>query len=399
MARSYMSRSGQRVDPYYTPQWLADRLIAYMPDTLSGNIIDPCMGGGALLSAVESRFRDQVTLLGLDIDSGAVRSLRESEPSWGLGRANLLDPKSRSASIPWRRAKSDLAAVVINPPFSQKGGGGEIIHYEDYSGRVSPANQFLVEVLKFLSPSVGIFAVLPDGAINADRHRPLWAEIERKYEVSVLEKVRPTTFKGARVATALVKLVRRPNALLQANPALPQTRTLAPTLEGCRCVEIIRGRTPVHSVDESRATQKVPFLHTTNLMDVFPTRFASDHLADEAPFVLIVRVGQWKRPSTVELGRVVLSDCLIALRPKTVTQLDVLQNSIEENSEILLEKYKGTGAQYLTLNALMEALAMIGWQPEVVKAGSPVNPCRCEAGEEISQLNSSVKAEGSLMLA
>lgn len=368
-----MRKSNYSIDPFYTPPWLAEQLAGMLPGNLCGNVLDPCVGGGSLLEAVESRFGSDVALLGADLNPNAVRELRASKPDWIVGLADMLHPRSRNSSRPWQQAKAELSAVLLNPPFSHRGNGGDIVSYGEFVGRVAPANRFLIEALKELDPVHGFYAILPDGAIEAERHRQLWDEIRKRNAVKVLARVKPTSFRGARVSTSLLSITPGKSEILQPS-LLAGDHSRQST---CTCVEVIRGRVPVHSLRNLECLGGTPFLHTTNLSASFPSRFAPNELADEAPFILIPRVGRWKQPKLIQLGRVVLSDCLIALRPSNAGQLNMLQETLVDNAETFQREFKGTGAPYLTLNALTKVLDSLGWSPRIVKAGSPFSECAC----------------------
>jgi hypothetical protein len=363
------------VDSFYTPTWLARELAEAMPANLEGRVLDPSAGAGALLAGVRDRFGEKVTLVGIDVDAEVVGRLRRAEPKWLVSHADILTARSRRSSRAWRAASDDIAAVVLNPPFSYRGNGGDHINYGEFNGRVAPAMHFLVEVLRDLAPTSGVFAILPDGAIDAQKHQALWTEIRQRFDVVRLRRFKPTTFLGARVSTSLVRLI--PGTSGQAPIEITTTRDSPVT--GCRCVEVIRGRVPVHKVrDALPAVNPAPFFHTTTLSTQVPRFTAAAELSDEAPLVVITRVGRWSEPTVVDLGRIVLSDCLIALRPKSRAHVDALRASVEEAGSEFRQNYRGTGARYLTLDAVVRELETLGWHPHVVKASSGVGDCCCE---------------------
>lgn len=370
-----MTRPTQAVDAFYTPDWLADELAACLPEGLEGSVLDPSVGGGSLLSAVERRFGDRVNPLGIDVDGAAVKTLRLARPRWVVSHADLLSSASRGNSRAWRAARMSVSAVVLNPPFSYRGNGGVHAVYADFEGRVAPAMSFLVEVIRGLRPSAGIFAVLPDGAIDAEKHELLWQQIGRFYTMSRLRRIDATSFRGARVSTSLVQIV--PGCTLPLPIATAATRPRLP--DGCKCVEVIRGRVQVHHARGATGANPAPFIHTTNLASPSPHWMAPGALADEAPLVLITRVGHWSEPALLDVGRAVLSDCLIALRPRARTQVEALRDSISGSSAEFRAVYRGTGAKYLTLASTVDQLADLGWHPHVAKASSPVAPCCCRA--------------------
>lgn len=365
------------VDAYYTPAWLADELAAALPHDMCGAVLDPTVGEGALLSAVGARFKQDVQLLGVDIDDVAVAKLRRERPDWIVSRADVLKPASRRASQAWRAASAEVTAVVTNPPFSYRGNGGSVICYRGFTGRAAPAMQFLLAALTDLRPTAGVFAVLPDGAMDAERHEGLWQAIEQDHVVTRLRRFKATSFRGARVATSLVRIVPGGRDMKTVEYLASERSAFAE----CRCVEVIRGRVPVHIVRRAEPENPAPFLHTTNVHRGGPAMFAESSLADDAPFLVINRIGKWRRPTSLDVGRAVLSDCLIALRPRSRGQIDVLGGDLIRAESWVAAEYRGTGAQYVTLAGVVRQLRRLGWHPHVLPAGASLGECCCTVAD------------------
>lgn len=368
-----MRSVGAAIDAYYTPPALAAAVASAMPTDLSGTVLDPTVGGGALLAAVHERFGERVEMLGIDVDPSAIDRLRLEQPLWKLSAADVLHSRSRGSAVAWREAKTRLDAVVLNPPFSYRGNGGVHVRYGAFCGRVAPAVQFLAAVLSELCPVRCIVALLPDGAIDAERHRALWAEIARDYDVERLERFKSSSFRGARVATSLVKLTPRPSVPSRVERYTPD---VVEPVDGCGCVEIVRGRVQVHTLGSLESDDPAPFLHTTGLA----ARHLPDapgRLADLAPLVAITRVGRWSQPRIIDVGRVVLSDCVIGLRPRDRAQLARLASSILAMESDFRASFRGTGAQYVTIADVERLLQNAGWHPHRVKAGNLPAGCCC----------------------
>lgn len=367
-------------DAYYTPQWLADEIIAALPGDLSGLIIDPAAGEGALLSAMERRFNERVRGIAIDIDANVVRKLSAQHPNWIVSRADFLSVQSRVASSAWRETRGGVSAVLLNPPFSYRGNGGPFATYRGFSGRVAPAMQFLLTALQEFEPTYGFVAILPDGALHADRHAGLWAEISIDYSVERIKTPSTSSFQGARVATTVVvlrKQVSSPVASLTSG--LPVQDVTYP--QGCACVEIIRGRIPVYRLPEfvHDGSPDVPFFHTTSFRrEPLETGARVPYrLADCSPFVLISRVGRWQDPLIVDVGRLALSDCVIALRPRDRSKLAELREWFMSHASEVRGQYRGTGASYVTVSALENVLRKHGWHPHKVRASEDVGLCCC----------------------
>ncbi|WP_181026918.1 N-6 DNA methylase [Pseudoclavibacter sp. RFBB5] len=361
------------LDAYYTPEAVARELVSHLPAGVTGAVMDPTVGDGALLRAVHSRYEESVTLLGIDVNGKTVRNLRRERPDWCLSQADCLKSESRLASKAWRLARADLDVVVMNPPFSHRGGGGAWVEFGDFAGHVAPAVHFLTELISNLNPRHGFYAILPDGALRAERHEKLWAEIEKSFEVRVLAKLRTSLFAGARVSTSIIHL--KSGRTIRNEPAVLQSKNNG----SCRCVDIVRGRVPVHKARTSVIKDPVPFIHTSAIGAAQHPQSSDLVLSDTTPFVLISRVGSWRSPRTLEIGPVVLSDCVIAIRPTHRPNLTDLFEDIVEHESLFLDALRGTGAQYLTLRALTECLQKLGWQPRISRSGVAPTPCLCAA--------------------
>lgn len=377
-----MTRDSPRLDDYYTPPWAAEALASVLPDSLEGRVLDPAVGGGALLKAVEMRFGSKVSLLGIDVNNDAVRQLRAVNPEWSVSTADLLRASSRSASRAWQAARRDgLGAVVMNPPFSYRGNAGAFIEYASFRGRVAPSMHFLTEVLRSLKPSEGFFAILPDGALDAERHRGLWERLRGDYDVERLMRLRNSSFRGARVSTSIVRLrpwQRLVSAADSTIAAVPSPWT-PQTPSSCRCVEVVRGRVQIHSLPTLRESgASAPFIHTTDLESSTLERSAPERLADTAPLFLISRVGKWRRPRLIDVGQVVLSDCLIGIRPRSNAGLVSMIAAMPSLASDLQRRMRGTGAPYLTLGDVTSILSAAGWHVHLTKASSPPGECCCE---------------------
>lgn len=370
------------IDKHFTPSWMADQLVSLMPEDLDGPVLDPSVGGGALLEAVERRYGRSIPLLGIDVDPRAVRMLRATKPEWVLSEADSLLRRSRASSTVWRLASGGLDAVVLNPPFSQRGAGGRHLRYREFEGRVGPSLEFLVTITRALMPRLGAFAIMPLGAMEALRYRSLWQQLHRDFDIDVRPNGGTSSFKGVRVATVLVRMVPHLDPARRAASPRSSFKSSEPTRDGlshvaCRCVDVIRGRVPVHTVGQHASAEGVPFVHSTNLRGRPTQAWVQRRLADESPMLLIPRVGRWLTPTSATVGDLVLSDCVIGLRPRQVRELPRLQESVASSAVTFAEAYTGTGAKYITVHSVESVLRGLGWRPHPVRAGTSIGRCEC----------------------
>ena len=67
-------------------------------------------------------------MVGTDIDCRAVRKLRKVSESWRTGVCDFMNPRSRQSSPVLRSLNGRTNLVLLNPPFSCRGGQESICH-------------------------------------------------------------------------------------------------------------------------------------------------------------------------------------------------------------------------------------------------------------------------------
>ena len=99
---------------FWTPDWVADAMAAYVLGGGADHLFDPAVGAGALFQAakrIASRSGKTVTLYGTEIDPRAIEQAREG----GLSDSDLAAVEMRDFAIdpPPRRFR----AIAANPPY------------------------------------------------------------------------------------------------------------------------------------------------------------------------------------------------------------------------------------------------------------------------------------------
>lgn len=356
--------------------------MALIPRRVGMTVFDPAMGEGALLAAAERHLGSATTILGADIDRSVVSGLSRTSPHWKVSAADATRAASRRSSSAWRQARLSVDAIVMNPPFSFRGYGGLLIQYGGSQFRATPAMAFVATALAELTPTDGLYAVLPRGSVDGARDRQLWAEITKDFEPEVHAELPRGTFPAAAATSLIVSI--RPRALPPKNVREPED---GPELASggrpyCTCVEVVRGRTAA-SVGTAAASGLVPWLHTRELRDgkaAFKLVDLPITLATIGPFVTLPRVGRFDsgKIAIVRRGAVVLSDCLFALR-MPAGNLEDLRNDLLRIRNELADQYFGTGAPHLTLERVIRLLATHGYRARHVKAGAEPSGCWCDA--------------------
>ena len=144
----------------YTPQLLADALVAALEDTPTARWLEPCVGKGALLEAISRGGTEKQRIVGLDL-------ALTPEPSDRLGRV-----KRSTEFLDWAsRTTSRFDRIIANPPYISlrklptKVRTAALLHRTP-AGDPVPAGSncwyaFLCASLGLLRPSGSIGFVLP----------------------------------------------------------------------------------------------------------------------------------------------------------------------------------------------------------------------------------------------
>src|SRR5688572_28975157 len=136
------------LDRYYTPPQIATRLLEGITGD-QGHISDFAAGGGSLLEAAAQHW-PRAEVLGTDRDCLAVRALRIKYPLWHVGRCDLLNARSRSASPILARASGNVDLLLLNPPFSCRGGQRFSLEFDGQRITCSRAAAFIATGLGYL---------------------------------------------------------------------------------------------------------------------------------------------------------------------------------------------------------------------------------------------------------
>jgi predicted RNA methylase len=362
---------GLPLDAYFTPSDLAEVVVSALPDDVC-DVADFNAGEGALLRAVLRRFPN-ARVGATDVDPGKVRDLRRANPAWSVGCLDALSSRSRSASPVWRALVGVLDAVVLNPPFSYRGGRRAHVRVEGQVFQVSPAMAHMLVGLSALRPGGVLVGIMPRGSFSSQRDANAWRHVRSFCRVEQISEVPATAFQRAVASTRVVRLVR--GAGMQ---AVEEQRPLADTdLIESSVASLVRGRVQVHRVDPA-ATTGAPFVHTTNLRAggvSGPLRYANANLASCGPLIILPRIGfpSLEKVVLLESGHWVLSDCLFGIRPEGGLESDQLLDVVRGVLPAIRSAYGGSCAPYLTLDSLISVLAAAGVVAKHVHASS----CAC----------------------
>lgn len=360
------------------------------------SVFDPTMGEGALLCAAEDRLaRENLRILGCDIDFVAVKAAHKTSPHWSVDLADIYSASSRLQSAVWQSVKRDgVDLVVMNPPFSYRGARRQTVSFRGVDYLVTPALAALATVLDEVQFSLGVGIVLPEGSYNGQANQAIWSAIRSHFDVIVVRKLPRGSFPDAKATSVLLTILPRAAESQSKLPAdLTDRRSYRTSrLDACRCVEVVRGRVRNNYRDSPSDGHDVPFIHTTNLQDgevVCSRRTESSLLATDGPMLLLPRVGKFypKKVAVTDMQSLVLSDCVIAMRMGSQSELELLKSALLHPSISLESAYTGTGAPYITLRGLMARISDLGFLPKHVPASNGPFGCTCQGPAESLLMN------------
>jgi hypothetical protein len=372
------------VDRHYTPSWLADRLALELPEGFVGTILDPTAGAGSLLLAAERRFGGSAKLFGIDSDRRAHAALLATAGVASSSRADFLNHRALASTKVFRNlSRIGLDWILLNPPFSYRGGGGIIVTLDGSLIRLPTALAFVWRAMTAIVPREGIVALLPVGVLTSARGSRFMSWASRSWEISEPIFLGGKAFAEATVEVVLVRFERRRRVHGVATPEGRQSKIVASEApEGeCSCVEVIRGRVPVAQVRDCKPGA-IPFVHTRDVLfadggrDSF--RQSEGRWSSGGVLLVLPRVGN---PLSFRVraidGPVVLSDCVYALRFRSIDRRQWLERQIQRRLPELLNRYEGSGAKHLTIPRLREFLETVGAHATHVPASGDDFVCRC----------------------
>lgn len=354
-----------RVDPHYTPDWVADRIaseVAALARIKGPHIADYAAGDGALLRAC-SKVLPRARITATDIDPAAVRSMKRANPSWNVGTCDLLSSKSRSNSPLLGRRGSAADLVVLNPPFSHR--GGTYFPVLNRGFRASPAMAFVANALEQLAEGGSAVVLLPSGTVHSQKDERLWTRLREAATVRIVEEFPRSTFRGEHASISMIVLGRLSRKVLQAAAPDPVLPVVGATAAAAADVRLIRGTQQIHSIESSRGgLMLVHSTHLTGDATLAGPRISVRAPTTAGPAVLLSRVGVPRKGKlTLYLSpeEIVPSDCVIALRGRTTTITKQLLAELVASWDDLASLYHGSCAPYITVQNLRDHVEKLGF--------------------------------------
>ncbi|WP_084210136.1 methyltransferase [Ralstonia sp. A12] len=344
-------------DRFYTSPELADTLLSFAPRRPPQLVADFACGEGSLLLAAERRWPD-ADMLANDISRGTISKVRRQRSEWQYSCADFLNPLSmRSSALRRYHGKVDL--VVINPPFSRRDRKTYPVELSGKRFSATIASAFLTNCVPYLAVGGSLLAVLPDGCLVSTQDSQLWEELRRTFKIEVIRDNSRSAFARVSARTCLVRLTRTPDELPQgSNDVVSGT------------IPLVRGACQMHSRRQSRAATAATLVHTAHLKGgvVLDSAERVEGKSMAGPALLFPRVGLVTpdKLCVLEAGRrVVLSDCVLAVRCRSVSAARVMRRRIMDAWPMFAAGFRGTGAPYITVQRASNILSRILAEPSV----------------------------------
>ena len=335
-----------QLDNFYTPTYLAEKLINLVKVKNPKIIADFCAGDGELIRAAEAKWGKAKFIVN-DISKLAINKIKKKHKQWltetyDFSCNKLIEESSLLCSI---KSKCDL--ILLNPPFSCCGSAKYSITLDGKTYSASKALVFVVNALQFLADGAKLYAILPAGVAYSERDESLWSDLEEYCNLKILYSANRSLFNNCSPNIIIVELERK---------HIPNMPTSKIMLQEQNTFSFIRGGYSVTKKSKN-LTGKYKIIHSTNLRNnkICGTFSHSDIEGErfKTKVLLVQRVGVPKKDKIIiaKLNNCILSDCVIAIIAQE-SDLSELKKTILDNWDSFLFLYQGTCAKFVTLKRL-----------------------------------------------
>lgn len=355
------SRRQHPSDVHYPPAKYAELLIEPVKTATPGLVADFCAGNGSLLQAAE-RTWPHASYAGTDLDATTIAQLSRERTSWHLARCDFLSQCSRQNTPLLRMLRKTVDLVLLNPPFTCKGNTRHQVQLHATNIECGTAMAFLLHSLDYLSSSGELVAILPAGSAESEKDSLAWQFLAKLFDIRFFHKAERGTFPGCAARSHFVHLSPTTRRLLPPTADEPISVGL-PIIRA----SLLRGNIPIHRASTERT--QLPLFHSTDLpshpaRQRRPLYVAHSSRLLQSSAILIPRVGV---PTLKNIHThihaselpLALSDCVIAILPRSRHETDILARRIAEHLTEFSDAYIGTGAKYITMRHLRKFLAKI----------------------------------------
>ena len=344
-------------DQYFTPDYVAEQLVASFRRRKIRTVADFAAGDGELLRAAEAKWPN-LSVFATDLDPKCASKLKRIHKNWNVGICDFLNEKSRNRSkfLPSLLGRIDL--ILLNPPFGSRGQAVPACLPSGAEINCSVAMGFILTSLAYLADSGTILAVIPASSLKSVRDQHAWNFVMQEFAVQPFLECNKKTFLGCAAKTQLIQLSKHKK--VSTAQKTKRRRTIA-------TVCVVRGAVPMHAARNGLAGPGFSIAHTTDLQETKVTE--TKHSIKQCrrfivgPAVLIPRIGV-PTPNKCVLylrrKKLVLSDCVIGLKCESTETARLVQSTLKDNWSDFSRQYSSTCAPYITLKDLANSLSALG---------------------------------------
>lgn len=327
-------------------------------------VADFTAGSGELLRAA-MKLWPEATFIGTDISSVAVSALERAQGIDQTGTCDFLSATSRAKCKALDTVKNRIDLVLLNPPFSCRGGTRQSIRTLHFAVTCSVSMAFVLEAFEYLRIGGELVALLPAGSLTSQKDREAWAQLRRRANINILSRYGSRTFGAWAPSTVLLRVVKEGSAKKLTHA---ESASLALNPRHAAKVLVKRGCLQMHRLEEG----KLQLAHSTDLrnygIEDSGRRVQSTTSTVSGWFVALCRVGSPRKDKIAihyALNPMALSDCIIAICCENQTTAKRLHRKLIAHWGKISNLYSGTGAKYITLSNLLQLLATIGYSPGI----------------------------------
>lgn len=355
------------IDEFDTPPPLAAKLVRVAEQICSNDpltVADFAVGTGELLEAAKLRW-PKANVFGCDISGDRVARLAQTRTNWALAQCDFLNSTSRNSLPDLEAIKNKVDLAVLNPPFSARGGTRATVNFDGGTLRCSPAMAFVLTAAQYLSPDGNIVALLPAGALHADRDQTARSALRQLGEFQEVNET-TTTFPGGNLRVTITYLKRGPATLTPITSNQPIVDAIEPG------IRVLRGTLENRQIPTSGFENRIPLVHSTELqgykMERGRIEVPSGTRSVSGPAVLLHRVGRPRQDKIVYVPNgppFAITDCVVALLCQSELECLQLHKSLTDHFCLVEQNYVGSGAPYITINRIQKVLRLLGFASEV----------------------------------
>lgn len=357
------------MDAIYTPPSIAEEMISFIDTEKNHKVIaDFSCGSGELLRAAKYRWPKSICI-GTDIDKNIIMFHKRNNSDWHVGVCNYLNKNSRSKNKLLNQYKGDITLAVLNPPFSYRGAANKTTIFKGEHIKSSISMAFILNAVAYLKSDAEIISILPAGSITSEKDIEAWNILEKYSDINILRSYHKRTFSNCYPESIIVcfKLRKKPNIVVGLQKIKSDIQ-----ISNTRKVKLIRGTLQMHTIQpEQYINRGIPLIHSTDLIngDISLKNKIRSNTGRKisGPAVLLVRVG---KPDATKIcvydktSEVFLSDCVIAIKTKSLRSAKLLHEECIANWHQLEKTYGGTCAKYTTIFKLNNFLEDINYKVE-----------------------------------